>query len=284
MCRTFIRICVFTLFWVGSFNISKAQTTAQLQACLDSLKQAYLAKNIQLDKQRGINKKLITNKIKLEYVQEQTQLGKDSLQLLLNAARYREGRYRSECLRLKRLLEVTQDNVDSLQKAYDETSVLSGLTLAEYRKQIKQLVTERNILAQESITLQTKVNRFKKTLPSLFPFDIRAVPGASRRERFSPVNRAKNIQLIQVTYRFTCPPEVSDTINIKVFDQSGKNLPVKVYLSVPWSPTSRFERVILDVTRIKWLPGRYTIKLYRHNHQKNMENQEVGLTMFIVRQ
>ncbi|EAY24962.1 hypothetical protein [Microscilla marina] len=284
MCHLFIRICVFALFWAGSFNISKAQTIVQLQARLDSLKRVYRTKNIQLDKQKEINKKLITNKIKLEYAQEQTQLGKDSLQLLLNAARYRESRYRAECLRLKRLLEGAQDQADSLQKIYDEVMKKSQTLLTEYRRQIKQLVAERNTIAQENIVLQKEVNKFKKTLPGLFPFDIRAVPGASRRERFSQVNRAKNIQLIQVTYRFTRPPEVNDTVTMKVFDQSGKHFPVKVHLSLPWNRSSRFERAGLGVTGIKWLPGRYTIKLYRHNHQKNMANQEVGLTMFVVKQ
>lgn len=280
MYQTFNRIIIISVLWLGSFGFSLAQTTQQLQTRIDSLKQVY---GTQLAKQQKINKKLITDKIQLEYNQAQTQRGKDSIQALLNGARYRERLYRAEATRLKTLLDNTQDKMDSLTKAYDAVSTASKSTLVEYRKAIVDVTRERNKLAADNAALQNKLTQLQGNVPDLFPFDIRALPGEYRRKRFSAVSRAQKVQLIQVRYRFTRPPKVSDTLNIKVYDATGKLMPTKVKLSMPWSTTQQEEYALLDVTNKGWVAGRYVVRLYWSNHQKNVANREVGLAEFILR-
>lgn len=280
MCQTLNRLVIISLLCVGMLSWSLAQTTQQIQTCIDSLKQVY---NTQLAKQQKINKKLIADKIQLEYNQAQIQRGKDSTQILLNGARYRERLYKAEAIRLKTLLDNTLGKIDSLQKAYDEISTNSQSTLIEYQKVIVKVTKERNKLAADNAALQNKLNQLQGNVPDLFPFDIRIWPGEYRRKRFSAVSRAQKIRLIQVRYRFTRPPQVSDTVNIKVYNAAGKPMPTKVKLSAPWSTTQQEEYALLEVANKGWLPGRYVVRLYWSNHQKNVANRVVGLAEFILR-
>lgn len=84
-------------------------------------------------------------------------------------------------------------------------------------------------------------------------------------------------------YRFTRPPQVSDTVSVKVYNAAGKLMPTKVKLSMPWSTTQQEEYALLEVKNKGWLPGRYVVRLYWSNHQKNIVNREVGLAEFILR-
>lgn len=180
MYQTLNRTIVISLLCVSSLSWSLAQTSQQIQTCIDSLKQVY---NTQLAKQQKINKKLIADKIQIEYNQAQTQRGKDSTQILLNGARYRERLYKTEATRLKTLLDNALGKMDSLQKAYDEISTISKSTLIEYQKVIVKVTKERNKLATDNATLQNKLNQLQGNVSDLFPFDIRILPGEYRRKR-----------------------------------------------------------------------------------------------------
>jgi hypothetical protein len=280
MYQTLNRTIIIGLFCVGMLSLSQAQTTQQLKKRIDSLKQVH---NTQLAKQQKINKKLIADKIQLEYSQAQAQRGKDSIQTLLNGARYRERVYKKEATRLKNLVGNTQSKMDSLTKAYDEVSIANRSTLIEYRKVIVEVTKERNKLAAEKAALQDKLNQLQGNFPDLFPFDIRALPCEYRRERLSAVSKAKKIEAIQMRYRFTRPPQVSDTVNVKVYNATGKLMATKVKLSTPWNTTQQEEYVLIDVTNKGWLPGRYVVRLYWSNHQKNVANRAVGLAEFTLR-
>lgn len=269
MNQVFNHINLTTLLWLCSVGFSLAQTKQELQT--------------QLAKHKNINKKLITEKIQLEYIQTQIRLSKDSTQSLLDAARYRERLYRAEALRLKGLLEKWQNQIDSLQTAYDDLAKGASSTLREYRQEIEKVTKERNKLAQDNVALQNKLNQLTSVPSTLFPFNITAIPGKLQRERFKPINRAKQIELIDVHYQLTQAPRMSDTIKVRVYNQAGKLMPIKVKTSSPWNRTQQKERVLFTTNNKGWLPGRYIVRLYWSNHQKNIVDHKVGLTEFILR-
>ncbi|OJJ18703.1 hypothetical protein BKI52_24165 [marine bacterium AO1-C] len=230
------------------------------------------------------DKMLRETKLKLEDKLWATENQLDSVQKLLNNARYRERRYRTEAARLKNLLEGFESKVDSLQKAYDEIAVSSGATLAEYRKQIEQLTTERNNLANKvQHSSKQSVKPAKENGMALFAVNIQATSGKIYQGRFKTITRALLADRIRVIFTLTRAPSSNEKIVIKLFDSSNQEIAlINDYQNKSGSLTATQQLIIkpaIDAPQ-KFSRGNYSIRLFLSNTKQGIQNQPIGIGEF----
>lgn len=277
----------FTYKYYKDYKKVKATEKKQISA-VDSLRGLSSSLKDSVSTKSAENEELLKKKFELEDKLNKVEDKRDSVQKLLNNSRYRERRYRVEAGRLKKLLEDAQDKVDSLQKAYDEISAGSGSTLAEYRKQIEQLTTERNSLASQNQTLQAEMSKLKNdSQNALFALTVRAIPGELRRSRFSASTKARNTDRVQVSFQLTRAPAANENIVIKLFDATNKEVPLKpAYRNNIGKPTPTNQQIIVEPdsdARRKFSRGNYSIRLFLTNVDQGINNQSIGIAEFSLR-
>lgn len=278
---------VFTYRFYKS-NKKYKTTDKQQKVAVDSLKGLSSSLKDSVSSKTTENEELLKVKFKLEDKLGNAEDQRDSLQKLLNNSRYRERRYRVEAGRLKKLLENSQDKVDSLQKAYDEISAGSGSTLAEYRKQIEQLTTERNSLASQNQSLQAELSKVKDdNQNALFALTVRAVPGEIRRNRFSPSTRARRTDRVQISFQLSRAAAPNENIMLKLFDATNKEIPLKPsYRNNIGKPTPTNQQLIVEPdvdAKRKFSRGNYSIRLFLTNVNQGINNQSIGIAEFSLR-
>lgn len=267
----------------------QAQRSNNLKQQVDSLRELTKAIEDSLWVYRSRNEILLKAKLTLEDKLGSTEDQRDSVQMLLNNSHYRERRYRTEALRLKKILENSEDKVDSLQKAYDEIAIGSGATLAEYRKQIILLTKERNSLANKNQSLQTKLSKLKQiNRNGLLALNVKAYPGKIRRNRFAAQSRARNVDRIWVEFKLTRAPKISpkEQITVKLFDGTNYEIPLKPYKDKLGKPKPTSQNLIVEpnfAERQKLSRGVYSIRLYLTIAEKGIYNQNIGRVEFTLR-
>ncbi|HAS40989.1 MAG TPA: hypothetical protein DCS93_10935 [Microscillaceae bacterium] len=278
---------IFAYRFYSSNKKFKAVDKEQKQA-VDSLKGLSSSLKDSVSSKTTENEELVKRKFELEDKLNAAEDQRDSVQKLLNNSRYRERRYRLEASRLKKLLEDSEDKVDSLQKAYDEIAAGSGSTLAEYRKQIEQLTTERNSLASQNQSLQAELSKTKNdSQNALFALSVRAVPGEVRRNQFSPSTRARRTDRVQVQFKLTRAPSPEENIVVKLFDATNKEIPLKPsYRNNIGKPTPTNQQLIVEPdvdAKRKFSRGNYSIRLFLTNVNQGINNQSIGIAEFSLR-
>lgn len=212
---------------------------------------------------------------------------RDSVQKLLNNSRYRERRYRIEATRLKKILENSEDKLDSLQKAYNEIASASGTTLAEYRKQVIQLTNERNNLASENQWLQARLARLDtNSKDPLFALTMKATPGQIKRNQFSPQFRSRNVDRVLVSFRLTRVPNIQEQLMIKLFDGTNFEIPLKPASYQKGKANTMIQSFIIEpdiITPRKFILGRYAVRLFFTDLKKGITQQSIGIAEFTLR-
>ena len=234
------------------------------------------------------NELLVKYKFRLEDNLYMVEDQRDSLQKLLNNTRYRERRYRKEAIRLHRLLENSEGKIDSLQKAYNEIAAGSGSLLAEYRKQIEQLTTERNSLASDNQRLQRELAKSNKSNQiALFSLEVQVVPGRLSQGRFQTTTHARETDRIQVTFILTRAPSTDEKIIVKLLDVTNREVPlINNYQAQLGKPTPTNQMIIIEPaisTPRKLSRGNYYIRLFLTNKKQGIINQSIGIAKFSLR-
>ncbi len=278
---------IFAYRFYSSNKKFKTTEKEQKQA-VDSLKGLSSSLKDSVANKTTENEELVSLKFKLEDKLNAAEDQRDSVQKLLTNSRYRERRYRLEAARLKKLLEDSEDKVDSLQKAYDEIAAGSGSTLAEYRKQIEQLTTERNSLASQNQSLQAEISKLKDDNKNpLFAESLRVIPGEIQRSKFSPSTRARRTDRLQVQFRLTRAPSAEENIVIKLFDATNKEIPLKPsYRNNIGKPTPTNQQFIVEPdvdAKRKFSRGNYSIRMFLTNVNQGITNQSIGIAEFSLR-
>ncbi|OJJ18702.1 hypothetical protein BKI52_24160 [marine bacterium AO1-C] len=278
---------IFAYRFYSSNKKFKAVDKEQKQA-VDSLKGLSSSLKDSVASKTTENEELVKRKFELEDKLNAAEDQRDSVQKLLNNSRYRERRYRLEAARLKKLLEDSEDKVDSLQKAYDEIAAGSGSTLAEYRKQIEQLTTERNSLASQNQSLQAEISKLKDDNKNpLFAESLRVIPGEIQRGRFSPSTRARRTDRLQVQFKLTRASSPEENIVIKLFDATNKEIPLKPsYRNNIGKPTPTNQQFIVEPdvdAKRKFSRGNYSIRMFLTNVNQGINNQSIGIAEFSLR-
>lgn len=267
------------LFFVPLLS-SQAQSQ---QTTIDSLTRV-------IKKQQTAQQQLTQNNRFLKKKLDQSQDRKDSVQKLLNFARYREGRYRTELRSLKKLLEKVESNLDSLQRAYNEIFSLGGSTLADYRKHIESLTTQRNSLASQNQVLQAKLNRLEKAdnhTVALFVLEIRVIPSVFHQNRVHATYEARNANQLQVQFKLSRSPAFNDKIVVKLFDGFNQEIPLsKNYQKQLIIHRFANQKLVVEPdtdTKQKFTRGNYSIRLFLTNPQQGIQNQAIGIAEFSLR-
>ena len=149
-------------------------------------------------------------------------------------------------------------------------------------------VTERNSLASQTQSLQTELSKLKNdSQNALFALNVRAVPGKVRRSRFSPSNRARRTDRVQIQFKLTRAPSAEETIVVKLFDATNKEIPLKPsYRNNIGKPSPTNQQLIVEPdvdAKRKFSRGNYSIRLFLTNVNQGINNQSIGIAEFSLR-
>ncbi|HAS40991.1 MAG TPA: hypothetical protein DCS93_10945 [Microscillaceae bacterium] len=232
-----------------------------------------------------LRKELKTVKALLENILSTVGDQRDSLIVSLNDSRYREHSLRMEAIRLSQLLEHSKYRLDSLQNAI--ATKLDIFILREYRRQMEQVTTERNNLANQNQQLMARLAQSAKGDQSLFAFKMSVVPGQIHNNRFSPSIKARNTDRLQISFLLTRALSAEENIVIKLFDATNNEIPlIADYRSQLGKPTPTNQQIIIKPATNnlrKFIRGNYSVRLYLTILDEDINNQSIGIAEFSLR-